>query len=345
MTMTRFAALLLLLSATACSRATRSAGGEHAGHDAAPAGEMAHRDEPGEMVRHNRHFLMSTDSLAARLDRRGTIVIHVGRGDSAYLAGHVPGARFLPLSAVAVTAGGVPNEFPPMEQMRRAFEALQIGDSNRVVIYGDDLGLLAARAWIALDLLGQADRAALLDGGLVKWRAENRRVDTGPVATTAMFVPFTARPRPDRVVNAEWVRARLGDSTVLLVDARTAGQYTGAEEPPCPAGQASCPQIPAARRGHIPMARNLFWQDALVAADNPVLKPMHLLHHALWQPAGADQPHVRTIVTYCRTGLMSSHAYFVARYVGYPDVRLYDGSFIEWSAKPASTHPVVRLQR
>lgn len=298
-----------------------------------------HEDGAAEM-RHNRHYLMSTESLAVRLQQRGTILIHVGRTDSSYLAGHIPGARFLPLAAVATTVNGIPLEFPAVSEMQRAFQSLQIGDSARIVIYGDE-PLLAARAWAALDLLGQAERTALLDGGLVKWRAENRPVETGPVMTTMIFVPFTPRPRGDMIVTADWVRARLRDSTVLLIDARPPAQFNG-EEPPCPPANPSCPQIPAARRGHLPGARNLFWMTGLVGAGNPALKPMHELHHMVWQPAGTDDPRVRTIVVYCRSGLQSSHAYFQARYIGYPDVRLYDGSFIEWSGLDPAAYPVER---
>jgi thiosulfate/3-mercaptopyruvate sulfurtransferase len=143
-------------------------------------------------------------------------------------------------------------------------------------------------------------------------------------------------------VSASWVRAHLGDTTVVFVDARPAEQYLGAE-PGCPPGQTSCGEIPAERRGHLPGAKSLFWMGALVSRDDPVLKPMHFLHEELWKPTGADQPGVRTIVTYCRTGMQASHAYFVARYLGYPDVRLYDGSFIEWAAlQPAASFLVER---
>ena len=301
---------------------------------------MAHEDGAMERVRHNFHFVMSTESLAARLERPGTIVIHVGRTDAPYLQAHIPGARYLALSAVAREMNGIPNEFPPIPEMARAFEALQIGDESRIVIYSDE-PLLAARAWAALDLMGQSARTSVLDGGLVKWRAENRRTDSGPVVTTMMFIRFTPRPELQRLATLAWMRAHLRDSTVVMVDARPPAQFSGTEEPGCPDGQA-CPQIPEPRRGHIPGARNLFWMNALVSADNPVLKPMHQLHHDLWEPTGADRPGVQTVAVYCRSGLMSSHAYFVARYVGYPDVKLYDGSFIEWSRQPAATFPVER---
>ncbi len=368
------AAAALLLTLAACSRATQHAGagtaGDHAGHVGAPAAGapasmagmdhgdhgdhaaagaparagMDHGDHAagGAMtmrVRHNRHLLIGTDSLAAALARGGVVVVHVGRSDSLYLAGHIPGARFLPLAAVAVTVNGIPNEFPPLAEMQRAFQALQVADSGRIVLVGDDPGLFAARAFAALDLMGHGDRAALLDGGLARWRAERRSLERGRAALPTAVVPFTPRPDPSRVVDAAWVRARLDDPSVVFVDARPADQYAGIE-PDCPAGQPGC--IAEARRGHIPGATNVFWMNALASTGDPVLRPMHELHHTLWGPVGADSAAVRTVVTYCRSGLQGSHAYFVARYIGYPDVRLYDGGFAEWSALPAATHPVAR---
>jgi 3-mercaptopyruvate sulfurtransferase SseA len=63
-----------------------------------------------------------------------------------------------------------------------------------------------------------------------------------------------------------------------------------------------------------------------------VLAPPGSLHDGLLRPIGADDRGVRTVVTYCHSGMQASFDYFVARYVGYPDVRLYDGSAVEWSA-------------
>jgi len=288
-------------------------------------------------VTHNRDLVATTEWLSYYVDSARVHIIHVGRSDSAFRSGHIPGAHFLPLSAVATTVNGVPNEFPAPAQMAAAFRALGVGDDGRIVIYGDDAGLLAARAWVALDLLGHGYHAAILDGGLAKWRAETRPLETAvrPVSPR----PFTAAWRSDRVVAAEWVRAHLRDSTVQLVDARNGDLFNGIE-PPCPASQPNCPRTPAARRGHIPGAANIWWMIQLVSAQNPVLRPMHELHEGLWAPSGADRPAVRTVVTYCHSGMQASFDYFVARYVGYHDVRLYDGSMAEWIGLPAAQYPV-----
>lgn len=301
-----------------------------------PAGAGA---EHQARMQHNRHLLVTAAWLMANPE--SAVVVHVGRSDSAYLAAHIPGARFLPLAAVAATVNGVANEFPAPDEMARAFAALVIPPGARIVLYGDDPGLLAARAWVALDLMGHGERAALLDGGLEAWRRRGGGLERGPIVLPAVHYEFPVRWQAERVVNAAWVRSRLGDSTVLFVDARPEDQFGGAE-PACPAGPASCVQIPDQRRGHIPGSRNLYWMRALVSRTDPLLLSLHALHHELWEPIGAGAPHVRTIVTYCRTGMQASHSYFQARYIGYRDVRLYDGSFAEWSALNPAEYPVAR---
>ena len=282
-------------------------------------------------------FVVSTDWLAAHLDAPGVVVLHVGRTDAAYRSGHVPGARYVPLSAVATTVNGVPNEFPPREEMAATFRDLGVGNTARIVVYGDDAGLLAARVFVALDLLGHGARAALLDGGHAKWARESRALATASPAVTPR--PFAVRWHGDRVVTAEWVRAHLGARAVAFVDARPSEQYGGVE-PPCPPGQA-CAQTPVERRGHLPGATSRWWGENLVSRDDPVLKAAEVLRAEWSERTGASRAGVATVVTYCHSGMQASYDYFVARYLGYRDVRLYDGSMAEWTGlTPAARYPV-----
>ena len=277
---------------------------------------------PSHAARPHTEFLVNSAWLAAHLESPDVVVLHVGRTDSAYRAGHIPGARFLPLSAVATTVRGIPNEFPPRGSIVATFRDVGVGDSARIVIYGDDPGLLAARAWVALDLLGQSGRTSILDGGLTRWTAEHRPTET--TLRMSSMEPFTALLQADRVVTAAWVRSHLGDRRVVLVDARPADQYAA---------------------GHLPGATSLFWVENLVSRDDPIMKPMSTLQEELWKGIGADSAEARTIVTYCHTGMQASHDYFVARYLGYGDVRLYDGSMAEWtSLTPAADYPVERAR-
>ncbi|HEY8484730.1 MAG TPA: sulfurtransferase, partial [Longimicrobiales bacterium] len=234
----------------------------------------------------------------------------------AYDRGHIPGARFLPLSAIVVERDGLPNELPPVEHLDSVFEAVGVSDDTRVVVYGPPLA--AARAFVTLDYLGHGDRTALLDGGLERWVAEGR-----PLSTEAPEVArgrFTPRPRPELVVDAAWVAARLDSPGIALLDARPEAEF---------AGDVAGAGIP--RPGHIPGARNVFWQRMIRSPEDPTfLEPDTL--RALLADAGVEPGD--TVVAYCRTGVQASVAYFVARYLGY-EARMYDGSFIDWSPREA----------
>lgn len=266
-------------------------------------------------------LLVSADQLARRLDDPRTVIVHVGRDRAEYDRGHVPGARFLALSDIVVERDGVPNELPPVERLREAFEAVGVSDGSRVVLYGDLDGLAAARAFFSLDYLGKTD-AALLDGGLERWRFRDHPVSTEPPPPARGTL--TPRPRPDVVVDADWVRERLDDTTVVLVDVRPPAEYTG--EVPGPGVE---------RPGHIPGAHNVFWRTALVSGDDPRLRSPQVLH-APYTLAGAALDD--TLVVYCRTGVQASHAYFVARYLRRPVV-LYDGGYLDWSRR-GEAYPV-----
>jgi thiosulfate/3-mercaptopyruvate sulfurtransferase len=125
-------------------------------------------------------------------------------------------------------------------------------------------------------------------------------------------------------VDAAWVHERLNDDGFAIIDARPPAEFSG-----------ETPGEGITRPGHIPGARNLFWQDLVESADNPRLKDEAELRR-LFREAGAEPG--RTVVAYCRTGGQSAFLYTVARHLGY-DVRMYDGSFIDWSR---TQYPVER---
>ncbi len=291
---------------------------------AATAGCLVSMPKANPLPQWDRSLLVSTEALAARLDDPRTVVIHVGRDRASYDAGHIPGAHFLALSSIVAEQNGVPNELPPADQLEAAFEGVGVSDNSRVVLYGDLNGLLAARAFFTLDYLGKMD-AALLDGGLEQWRKEERTVSTDPPSSANGSL--TVRPRQNVVVDADWVRNRLGnDSTVVLVDARPPAEFSG-----------ETPGDGVTRPGHIPGAHNIFWRTALVSEQVTRLRSPEVLHASYTL---ADAAFGDTIVAYCRTGVQASHAYYVARYLRRPVV-MYDGSFIDWSRR-GEEYPVER---
>ncbi len=264
-------------------------------------------------------MLVSTEWLAKHLNDRNVFVIHVAADRKPFDDGHIPGARFLSTKEILTVRNGIANELPPVAELQKVFEQLGVGDTGRIVIYGENSGLLAARVYFTLDYLGHAERAALLDGGIEKWKSEKREVSKQSVKPEPMA--FTPRPHPKVKVelpamrDLSWIASNVESPNVSLIDARPAKQYEGED-----AGGLS-------RAGHIPGAASLYWMQHLVSSENPVMKPVAELRK-LYEAAGVKPG--QTVVTYCRTGMQASHAYFTAKYLGY-DAAMYDGSFSEWA--------------
>ncbi len=264
-------------------------------------------------------MVVSTDWLADHMNDPSIVVLHVADKRSDYDAGHIPGAHFLAVDDVAVTRRRLKFELPSPAELAKLFGGLGVGDDARVVLYDERGGLLAARAYWTLDYLGHGDRAALLDGGLEKWRSEERPVT--PVVRPIRPARFT--PKVNRKVLAQladirrYSRANANQpSSVALIDARPAEEY---------AGKTKVEML--ARGGHIPGATNLYWQQLIESKDNPQLKPVPDMRRIL---AAAGATPGKKVVTYCRTGVQAAFVYFVAKYLGY-DAALYDGSAQEWN--------------
>ena len=272
-------------------------------------------------------MLVTTRWLSDHLQDPDLIVLCISATPEFYSKGHIPGARQIKLSEIAVSREGIPNELPPVEMLRRIFAAAGVSLNARVVIYGERFNLLAARAYYTLDYLGVAQRTSLLDGGMEKWKAEGRPLSTDTPAVTPSALVVS--PRPEILIDTAAMRklAQLKAGSVTLLDARPNKEFTGEQM-----------SEDVAKAGHIPGARGLYWMDLLVSRENPVLRPEAELRRMYAEAnAAAGLP----LVTYCRTGMQSSFDYFVAKYLGY-EPSMYDGSFFEWSKNdlPAETSPL-----
>jgi len=265
-------------------------------------------------------MLVSSAWLAQHLNDPNIVILQVSRDRMTYDAGHIPGARFLALSDIVVTRDGILNELPPAATLKSLFESLGVSDGSRVILYGDVSVLPATRAYFTLDYLGH-ESAALLDGGLNKWKAESHMLSKdSPQVKQGRLTP---RPRPEVVVNINAVKdlsyaaTNAPASSPVLVDARTAGEFAGTT--------AASAEIP--RPGHIPGAANLYWMQTQASKDDMSLLPEADLRK-LYESIGVTPD--RPVITYCNTGMQASQSYFTLKYLGY-DTHMYDGSFSEWS--------------
>lgn len=256
-------------------------------------------------------ILVSTDWLARNLTDHNVVILHVSANRNAYDAGHIPGARFVSVHELAITVDGIPNELPPVADLQRILEAAGVSDNSRVILYSDTSVLPATRAYFTLDYLGHGDHAALLDGGLEKWRAEGRELTKDvPTVTAGTLTPH---PKPQLVVQMDAVKQMAGKGPDVLLDVRPASDYSGE------------------KGAHIPGALNLYWMEDQTSHENQALKPEADLRK-LYEAAGVTPG--KPVVTYCNSGMQASQSYFTLKYLGY-DVRMYDGSMSEWKAKGA----------
>lgn len=263
-------------------------------------------------------MLVTTEWLAAHLEDNNLIVLCVADDEQFYSSGHIPGARLLRLSQIVMTRDSTPNQLPGPDRLRKVFADVGVSNDSRIILYGERSGVVAARAYFTLDYLGLADRAALLDGGIEKWRAEGRPQSTETPRITAGKLQIHLRPEivVDSAQVAGHAQASLNSDKVVLIDARPPLEYSG---------EKLSEDVKDA--GHIPGAKHLYWHDLLRSEDIPELRPASELLDR-FQAAGAVPG--KEIITYCRTGMQSSLDYFIAKYLGY-SVRMYVGSFYKWS--------------
>jgi thiosulfate/3-mercaptopyruvate sulfurtransferase len=270
--------------------------------------------------------LVTTEWLQAELGARDLRVIdstlflpgEPRDARSEYEAGHIPGAVFLDLEEVSDTSNPVPHMVPPEPRFASRMASLGLRDGQRFVVYDNSPLHSAARAWWMLKSFG-AHYVAILDGGLQKWKAEGRPLETGrPDVRHGHFSPSFDS---SAVVDKQSVAGLLGDGRHEIVDARGAARFTGEQAEPRP-GMAS---------GHIPGSRNLP-QGSLFNPDNSWKQGADL--RAAFDSAGVDL--AKPMVATCGSGITACVLLFGAHLLGKQDVRLYDGSWSEWGADPST---------
>lgn len=272
---------------------------------AAPCGGHGTRDT----------MLVSTAWLAEHLHDPDLIVFAVGNQDD-YHRGHIPGAAFLSYMDTHLMTGptGLTLEMPSMDALAALFSKAGVSNRSRIILYqaGDSFAP-TARVYLTLDYMGLGRQASILNGGFLLWSEEGRPVsmEETPPAKPGEAIPC---PQSDVVTELADVQASLKHAGVAIVDARNQEYYTGKTQP----GDQ--------RRGHIPGAGSLPFVD-LFDQHHKLKSPDELA--ALFRRAGV-KPGDR-IIAYCHIGQQASSVYFAARSLGY-EVRLYDGSWEEWSA-------------
>ena len=265
--------------------------------------------------------IVSTEWLAQRLgdpnvrvvDATLPLVGQPGHGRDSYDAGHIPGAVFFDINAIADPETDLPHMLPSPAAFAQAAGDLGLGADDTVIVY-DAHGIYSApRVWWTLRTMGH-DNVFVLDGGLRRWLAEGR-----PVETVATRPPPTQRPlafQPDLVADIADVTDVLSSGAAQVVDARSAGRFRG--EAPEPRA--------SLRSGHMPGALNLPFNE-VVSADGTLKSADELA------PVFAHVDLARPIITSCGSGVTASVLALALARLGRFDVAVYDGSWTEWGGR------------
>ena len=241
--------------------------------------------------------------LGQQLDHPGLRLLDL-RPQESFAEAHIPGAVQVDLESLTAEVAGVPGMLLPAEAFAARMGELGVDETRSVVLYDDTWGLPSARVLWGLARYGHT-QAAILNGGWDRWQAEDRpgtQTVTPPLPTR-----FTPRSHPDQLAERAWITAKLDDPDTVFVDTRTPNEYA---------------------QGHLPNALCWDWMNGVPPEGWDTLRHADDLRADLIS-AGITPD--KEIVTYCRSGVRAAHTYLLLRHLGYPRVRNYDGSWLEWS--------------
>jgi thiosulfate/3-mercaptopyruvate sulfurtransferase len=244
----------------------------------------------------------------------GSPVPYIARpGTQSFEEGHIPGADFLDLQGeFSDQTTELRFMMPAVAQLEAAFGRHGVGNGSHVVLYSIGTAMWATRFWWMLQSLGFD--ASVLDGGLDKWKAEGRAIETGP-AKGYPSATFTARPKPGYFVDKrEALKASTNRSTVV-VNALGPQFHKGLE--PSRYG----------RPGRIPGSANVPAATLVDAASKTFLP----LEEAAPKFAAQGITKEKRVVAYCGGGISATIDLFQLHRLGYDNITLYDGSMGEWA--------------
>jgi thiosulfate/3-mercaptopyruvate sulfurtransferase len=265
---------------------------------------------------------VSSDWLGEHLQDPSLMILDCQPNVHDYIQEHIPGAVYMNEGLLRAPFRGLPAKYMPPETIQTLLRRIGLKPGFPVVVYsgtgpvkgwGD--GLEQTMVAYTLVRFGHDD-VYILDGGIDKWKAERKPLTK--IFPRTEESDFVVQVRCEIYVEYEEFKAMKDREQVILLDARPAALYQG--------------QGPWIKPGHIPGAVNLPWTSLMVENNKWLLKPDDQIQSILERHGIGPE---KTIICSCGTGREATNEFILFKwYLGYPRVKIYEGSFTEWTAYP-----------
>lgn len=257
----------------------------------------------------NAGVLISASQLKPLVSREAEVRIVDVRGPEDYKNGHIPNAVNIWDREMNTWSRGIPRMRRGKGEMENLMGSAGVDNSTAVVIYGQEDNLWPSRLFWVLKYYGHS-RVKILQGGIRDWKGQGEELAQKEPSFSSR--KFSARPDPEKLATGKWLRDQLDDPRIKIIDCRSRAGYQGRESR-------------ARRSGHVPGALSIPSQEILVPDGR--FRPYNDLK-LIYQKAGLNKED--TVVTYSHTGVRAAQGYLGLRLMGFPNVRVYDGSWAEW---------------
>lgn len=259
--------------------------------------------------------LVETWELSQVLNNPSIRIVDMRSSLADYLKGHIPNAVYLNFQNLQIPIKGIPAQTPDRAFLERLLgENLSLSNDMWVIIYSERSNPNATLLAWNLDFLGHK-KIGILNGGWEKWVSE--RLSVTKLYPSLFPKKFFGKTIRDTLADKKRVSEQIKARNTAIVDGRPPEQYSGEEGDEI-------------RRGHIPKAINIFWEKTLEGDELRIWKRREEIKKIFLEHGITPE---KEVIVYCGTGRDASHLYFTLKHVqGFTNVRLYRGSWLEWSS-------------